>query len=281
VRSNKPFRIGLWQHRYVKWLGFACALSYVAVFLTITFGCYPTQKNWQVLPDPGQKCTLKLQNFLVTVVLNIVTDAAILVVPVPLLWKLKVPVKRKLIIALLLCSGLFVISAAIIRVVLTLGSNPSALNINRWGVRETIVGVVAVNLPILKPLCTKSFWSKNSFKSTTLTHGTSHNLRDPCGPYELSSSSRTGKVKNRTWDEEADIEDQKTDSKSEMSLGQRPSMGGDSREFIIQGHVKEAVGVTVSTSFQVSTEDAGKAAQWHYGVGGGSSKASVHARSEQ
>jgi hypothetical protein len=38
---------------------------------------------------------------------------------------------RKLIIALLLCSGLFVICAAIIRVVLTLGSNPSALNINR------------------------------------------------------------------------------------------------------------------------------------------------------
>lgn len=37
---------------------------------------------------------------------------------------------RKLVIALLLCSGLFVIAVAIIRVVLTLGSNPSALNIN-------------------------------------------------------------------------------------------------------------------------------------------------------
>lgn len=82
-----------------------------------------------------------MQNFLVTVVLNVITDAAILVIPLPLLWKLKIPVQRKAIIGLLLCSGLFVISAAIIRVVLTLGSNPSALNINRWGVRETIVGV--------------------------------------------------------------------------------------------------------------------------------------------
>ena len=277
MRSNKSSRIGLWQHRYVKWLGLACALSYVAVFLTITFGCYPTQKNWQVVPDPGQKCTLKLQNFLVTVVLNVITDAAILVIPLPLLWKLKVPVKRKIVIALLLCSGLFVISAAIIRVVLTLGTNPSALNINRWGVRETIVGIVAVNLPILKPLCNKSFWSKNSFKSASLTHGTQNNLNEPRGPYELASS-RTSKSKKRNWDEEADIGDQKLEAKSEMSLEQRASMGGDSREFIIQQPEKEMVGVTVQTSYQVSSEDADKGAQWQYGMGGGSSKASVHAR---
>ena len=218
-----------------------------------------------------------MQNFVVTVVLNVITDAAILVVPLPLLWKLKIPAQRKIVIGLLLCSGLFVISAAIIRVVLTLGSNPSALNINRWGVRETIVGIVAVNLPILKPLCQKSFWTGASFKASSLAHGTSHNINDPHGPYELSSS-RSGKNRNKVWDVEAvDGGDQKLDNRSELSSGRRGSTGGDSRELIIQGKEKEMVGVTVSTSYQVSTEEANKAVQWHYAIGGGLSKASVHA----
>ncbi|KAH8900345.1 hypothetical protein GQ53DRAFT_613908, partial [Thozetella sp. PMI_491] len=154
----KRVTTGLWQSRLVTWLMYVCGISYLAVLLTITFGCFPTQMNWQVVPDPGVKCTFKLQNFLVTVVLNVITDAAILCIPLPLLWKLQVPLKKKLVIGILICSGLFVITAAIIRVVLTLGSNRSALNINRWGVRETIVGIVAVNIPILRPLFTSHFW---------------------------------------------------------------------------------------------------------------------------
>lgn len=39
--------VGLWQHKYIKWLGGVCAASYIAVVCTITFGCFPTQRNWQ------------------------------------------------------------------------------------------------------------------------------------------------------------------------------------------------------------------------------------------
>lgn len=39
--------IGLWQARLVKYLMYACVVSYLAVFFTVTFGCYPTSKNWQ------------------------------------------------------------------------------------------------------------------------------------------------------------------------------------------------------------------------------------------
>ena len=61
------------------------------------------------------------------------------------------PLRKKLALAALLCSGLVVISAAMVRVTMSLKHHPSALSINRWGVRETIAGVVAVNLPILSP----------------------------------------------------------------------------------------------------------------------------------
>jgi hypothetical protein len=142
---------GLRQQQLVKWLAVACGVTYVAVFLTITFACFPTQRNWQVVPDPGLKCTFKPQNFYVSTVLNVITDAAILAIPLPLLWTLQISFKKKVALMLLLSSGIFVISAAIIRIVMTLVAHPSSLTINSWGVRETIAGIFAVNLPIIKP----------------------------------------------------------------------------------------------------------------------------------
>ena len=90
----------------------------------------------------------------------------ILVIPVPLLWSLRVPFHRKLIITLLLCSGLFVITAAIVRVALTVIANPSATNINRWGVRESFVGIITINAPILRPLFRKRFWKNQSWEES-------------------------------------------------------------------------------------------------------------------
>lgn len=80
-----------------------------------------------------------------------------------MLWRLKVATARKLAIAALLSSGIFVIGAAITRAALTLGEAPSALNINRWGVRETIVGIVTVQLPVLRPLFGRAFWRPGSY----------------------------------------------------------------------------------------------------------------------
>lgn len=131
---------GLKQHTLVKWLAVFCGVTYVAVFLTITFACFPTQRNWQVVPYPGFKCTFKPQNFYVSTVLNVTTDAAILAIPLPLMWGLQISLKKKIALMVLLSSGIFVISAAIIRIVMTLVAHPSALVINEWGVRETIAG---------------------------------------------------------------------------------------------------------------------------------------------
>ncbi|PVH99720.1 hypothetical protein DM02DRAFT_528465, partial [Periconia macrospinosa] len=149
----------LWHARIVIWMSWACLVCYIAIVFTLTFGCFPTQKNWQVYPDPGLKCTFRRQNFIVTTALNVITDAGLLSIPLPLLWKLQVPLRRKIGIGLLICSGFFVIAAAIIRVVLTLGASPSGTNINRWGVREAIVGIISVNSPILRPLFTRDFWT--------------------------------------------------------------------------------------------------------------------------
>lgn len=136
------------------------------------------------------------------------TDAAILYVPVPLLWALQVPLRQKLVIGILLSSGVFVISAAIIRIVSTLSANPSALTVNRWGVRETIVGIIAVNAPILRPLFSLSFWKPGYMLSGNTgtgsggaltgsggrTLGTTTGDAGGQGPYELAPSVHGSEV---------------------------------------------------------------------------------------
>ncbi|SCO50611.1 related to integral membrane protein PTH11 [Fusarium fujikuroi] len=229
--------IGTWHNMLVKSVSILCALSYLAVFLTITFGCFPTQKNWQVVPDPGEKFSFKMQNFLVTTVLNVL----------------------KLVIGLLLSSGAFVIAAAIIRVVLTLSANPSALTINAWGVRETIVGILTVNIPILRPIFSKHFWNGNapneitsSYRTTT--HGTRGGNRtltqDISSPYELTPS---------------------------INDGSKPSIRG-SQDSIVSKTVRMA-DIVLSKSYQVSHDVNTYDGRSWYGDQNGASKATVHAES--
>jgi hypothetical protein len=113
-----------------------------------------------------------------------------------MLWNLRVSRRRKLGLSLLLFPGVFVIAAALIRVIMTLEARPSALNINRWGVRETLAGIIAVNVPILRPILLKAFWTPGGMpKDRENSHnksrfgGDSSNARK----WTLSSASATSR----------------------------------------------------------------------------------------
>ncbi|KAE8355641.1 hypothetical protein BDV28DRAFT_145965 [Aspergillus coremiiformis] len=172
----KRLTLGLWQARAIKWLAMFCALAYTAVFLTVTFGCHPISENWRVYPPPNKKCGLKIQNVIVTCAFNVSTDLALLSIPIPLLWKVKTSLTRKLFISLFLSSGIFVIAASIVRTALTLSSEPSTITVNRWGIREVFVGVATVNLPILRPLFTKRFWKSDDGEGSSRESWESYNL---------------------------------------------------------------------------------------------------------
>lgn len=89
--------------------------------------------NWVVRPLPSHRCTFRPQNFWVLVILNVLTDALIMTIPVPILWQLRVSKLRKIGVSLLLCSGVFVISTAVVRAAFTIAGAPSVITINRWG----------------------------------------------------------------------------------------------------------------------------------------------------
>lgn len=178
------------------------------------------------------------------------TDAMIFCIPLPLLWTLQVPLKKKIVIGILLSSGAFVIAAAIIRIVLTTSSNPSAISINSWGVRETIVGILTVNIPILRPLFNKDFWNgkKGSTNASShgLSHGTAHKPQLVTGPYELASSVDNGRFGRKR---------QGSESGSQESIIGKPDPSG----------------IAVQTTYQVSSnQDSGDertGGRWTHGRG--------------
>lgn len=147
--------------------------------------------NWKIDPLPGPECTFRPQNFWVLVVLNVLTDAALMSIPLPILWHLRVSKRRKIAVAILLLSGLFVISTAIIRAVVTISGEPSVININRWGFRELCVGLCAVSAPILCPLFTRGFWRKGAYAR--------RNWKDRWEPHGVRPAGGRGSLGFGTW----------------------------------------------------------------------------------
>lgn len=186
-----------------------CSLTYGTLMVTISSTCRPYSSNWQIRPLPGPECIFRAQNFIALAVLNIVTDFAILAIPIPILRQLRISWWRKLAVTLLLCGGLFVITAAIIRAALTLGSSPSVITINLWGSRETVVALVAVSAPVLSPLFRRAFWGWGEYR----------------GPVERARVEWKDKPRSGLWEAGRKILPQRLFG---SSLGSRGSRGSRS-----------------------------------------------------
>ncbi|PWY81559.1 hypothetical protein BO94DRAFT_558007 [Aspergillus sclerotioniger CBS 115572] len=136
--------IGLPRQKFVKYAAGFCFCAYIAAMMTILLHCIPLDRLWQIYPNPGCKLSA------------LKTDAILLLIPIPLLVRVRLPMRRKLMAGLLLCGGIFVMIAALLRCFLSLWMIDSVNASNVWGVRETFIAVIAVNVPCIKPLFGRS-----------------------------------------------------------------------------------------------------------------------------
>lgn len=155
--------LGLTKERALNCLFVFCGVTWAALIIAVSSTCRPFHNNWTIRPLPGEQCIFRAQNFKALAALNISTDVAILTIPAPMIWHLRIPLWKRVGVTLLLCGGLFVISAAIIRAALTLTGTPSVLNINLWGYRETVIALLAVTAPVLSPLFRPGFWRRGVY----------------------------------------------------------------------------------------------------------------------
>ncbi|KAK7924451.1 hypothetical protein PG985_006505 [Apiospora marii] len=160
----------------VKCVAIFTAAGYVASILTQVLGCLPVHHSWQVFPFPGEQCTTRKLNYYIIGTLNPFTDLLCCMLPVPILIKLQLPMKRKLMLCPLFFSGLFVAVASVLRSYYSLQSLDQILQSAFWSSREFFVAAATVSIPCMRPLFIKSTWrgglrSGNSHSAKAMSSG--------------------------------------------------------------------------------------------------------------
>ncbi|KAL2681293.1 hypothetical protein Neosp_008904 [[Neocosmospora] mangrovei] len=93
-RVSKGIKIFIW----------CLLLGYIPIEFLRIFTCFPIRTYW----DPSVRnahCLNQRKIFFSSLSLSIVTDLIILIVPIPLTWKLRMPLRKKIKIVLLLGAG--------------------------------------------------------------------------------------------------------------------------------------------------------------------------------
>ncbi|KAJ0423104.1 hypothetical protein BJY00DRAFT_310701 [Aspergillus carlsbadensis] len=151
---------GVTQQTVIRVTAVYCGLGFIAVNMAIALHCRPFHKLWQIYPDPGAECSSHNTLYIIVAVLNITTDMLLVYIPIPVLIHLRIKPYQKLIAGILLCSGVFIIVAALLRCVMSL-MEISQINLSAvWTVREIFVAFIAVNAPAIKPLFKLSSWKR-------------------------------------------------------------------------------------------------------------------------
>ncbi|KEZ44907.1 hypothetical protein SAPIO_CDS2254 [Scedosporium apiospermum] len=204
--------LGLKQQKFIKWAGLACAMTYVAVIAVVFGHCTPILKKWQIIPYPGGNVLfpaavldswLRIFGgtifYLTVAALNVFTDILIVYIPLPLLWKVNLILPRKIAIGVLLCSGVFIMVATLLHCIESIKDIEGIGTSTIWGIRETFVGIIAVNAPAIKPLFTRSRWLKGSRSGGSSTRPSGHTYlhsssRDPSHMLQTLSGRKTAET---------------------------------------------------------------------------------------
>ncbi|RDW72399.1 uncharacterized protein DSM5745_07571 [Aspergillus mulundensis] len=142
---------------------------------------------------------------LVVMIPNVLTDLYLMSIPLPLLWTVKIGIRRKITLMGLFSGAIFIGVAAVIRavIIITAGAN-GAIEGSKWACRESFVSIVVSNLPILQPLIRRGasklglsglFSNSGGKESSYKYRGTSRRRE---GDYPLTSVTGNGTVTGTT-----------------------------------------------------------------------------------
>ncbi|KAF2139766.1 uncharacterized protein K452DRAFT_232126 [Aplosporella prunicola CBS 121167] len=199
----------------------AIGLTYFATELSILLGCRPFQRNWQIYPDPGNYCQPAISkiDLYVTVVLNVVTDMYLMSIPLPMLWKANLPLRRKISLLVIFSGALFVMMAGVLRCALII-KDPinGAQAAGSWACRETFVAVVIGNVPMIYPLFRRVAERVTTNNSLLSRYYGKQLLDEENNSFPMKSSTGLRRARRRSlhhigttlnesaWEEEADLE---------------------------------------------------------------------------
>ncbi|KAI4116276.1 MAG: hypothetical protein LQ338_007743 [Usnochroma carphineum] len=148
----------------------------VGTFILI-FQCSPVQKSWY--PLTKGECLPNDATFYGLAAVTIVFDVIIFLLPIPLLLKLNINLKKKIALVCVFLLGLLTTVCSVMRTVQisTIAKTGNSTMLVLWGVIELNVGIILTCIPTLGPLfpaltggSSSTTLSQNRFKLSALTH---------------------------------------------------------------------------------------------------------------
>lgn len=143
------------QQRLVIYLSVYVLIGWIATETAFFTACRPFYGYW-AMPPPDPQCTTLQHYSIVQASFNISSDALMLCVPLPLITRLRMPWKQKIVLAAIFSMGIFVIVAAILTKVFNLMDVYDTAYM-LWYTREASVAVYVANLPMIWPLMREVF----------------------------------------------------------------------------------------------------------------------------
>lgn len=158
---------------------FAVNAGGLALCLVTVFQCSPVGAAFQVPEPANSHCTDVITIYLSSVPLNMITDLALLFLPMPLLTELRLPRKQKIILIITFSFGAFVTIVDVIRIVYLQSAAQTRLReifdgthntssstehtdfswyaalSYMWSAIEVNVGIMVACVPALKPLVSR------------------------------------------------------------------------------------------------------------------------------
>jgi len=150
----RPFRIALWV------VGTYIFLWWFTTFWMSVFQCWPISSNWGTTPEQMGNCIPDYMTWYAWVaLLNVLSDVAIVLIPIPLVWHLQMATKQKVTSLSVLTTAVIVLIAGISRTVSFFTFDRESLdftyvfyNFLIWTSIEPCLSVVGCCLPTLGPL---------------------------------------------------------------------------------------------------------------------------------
>ncbi|KAL1617127.1 hypothetical protein SLS56_011130 [Neofusicoccum ribis] len=189
---------GLWVAKFIKPTLVLVVGTWIAILILVSVACRPYDRMWQVWPDPGSVCKAQGATFLIpTLVCNLITDICIMAIPAPVILPLRTTIWRKIGLYILFGAGIFVMTAAVLRVVFVLGlKNGKTAAI--WSCREDIVAICVGQATMVRPVFTRKFWTGEYGPGSKGVSGPSARSKDGPISYELADHTIGGGARKQS-----------------------------------------------------------------------------------
>ncbi|MCJ1280973.1 hypothetical protein MMC26_000291 [Xylographa opegraphella] len=178
-------------------------LYFISILLETFLLCMPFVYNWNKMIEGT--CGNQTLALLMIGAANLIIDAIIVVLPLPLLWRLQLPIWKKVGLVIMFSLGAFTCVVTLLRIIRIQNTNLadtdptiSGAIIAQWSILEPTIAIVNSCFPTIRPVLNKYFpslaWAKRLTTKNSSGNRSRPSMRSPLSS-KASPSSTIGDKK--------------------------------------------------------------------------------------